>query len=183
MTLNTITQAVSSIVASAREEAASAAARNYGAERDYAKVLNDHFATLSVAWFTVEHNAKGAEAELVHAEKRAYFKALNDKHPDGKYPNTSVPWARVRKYAQEELELAFGTGDSDSDTDSDTEAEGSDKARHTKSLTLRYVDELTTLFKAGKRAERDGLIQTKEAQALTHIASALGALGIDISQL
>jgi hypothetical protein len=179
MTINQIVAAVSNIVASAREEAASAAARNYGAERNYAKVLNEHFETLSVAWFTVEHNAKGAEAELVHAEKRAYFKALNDKHPDGKYPNTSVPWARVRKYAQEELDVAFGT----EEAASDTEAEGSDKARHTKSLTLRYVDELTTLYKAGKRAERDGIIQTKEAEALVHIASGLGALGIDIAQL
>lgn len=180
--MNTVTQATVSVnVEAAREEAASAAARNYGAERNYAKVLNEAFAGLTIAWFEVEHNAKGAEAELVHAEKRAYFKALNDKHPDGKYPNTSVPWARVRKYAQEELNLAFGSADSDSD--SDTETEGSDNARHTRSLTLRYTEELSACYKAGKRAERDGIIQTKEAQALTHIASALGALGIDISQL
>jgi hypothetical protein len=180
--MNTVTQAtVSTIVESAREEAASAAARNYGAERNYAKVLNEHFDTLSVAWFTVEHNAKGAEAELVHAEKRAYFKALNDKHPDGKYPNTSVPWARVRKYAQEELELAFGTGDSDSATD--TETEGSGNARHTRSLTLRLTEDVSSCYKACKRAERDGVIQAKESQVMIHLASALNALGIDISQL
>jgi hypothetical protein len=180
--MNTITQATVSInVEAARNEAASAAARNYGAERDYAKVLNEAFAGLTIAWFEIEHNAKGAEAELVHAEKRAYFKALNDKHPDGKYPNTSVPWARVRKYAQEELELAFGTGDSDSATD--TETEGSGNARHTRSLTLRLTEDLSGCYKACKRAERDGVIQTKEAQVLIHIASALNALGIDISQL
>jgi hypothetical protein len=181
MSINQIVAAVSSIVAEAREQAAEAAGRSYGAEREYAKALNEHFDTLSVAWFTIEHNAKGAEAELVHAEKRAYFKALNDKHPTGKYPNPSVPFARVRKYAQEELAIAFGTNEAEAD--SDTETEGSGNARHTKSLTLRYVDELTTLYKAGKRAERDGLIQTKEAEALVHIASALGALGIDIAQL
>jgi hypothetical protein len=180
--MNTITQATVSInVEAARNEAASAAARNYGAERDYAKVLNEAFAGLTIAWFEIEHNAKGAEAELVHAEKRAYFKALNDKHPDGKYPNTSVPWARVRKYAQEELELAFGTGDSDSATD--TETEGSGNARHTRSLTLRLTEDVSSCYKACKRAERDGVIQAKESQVMIHLASALNALGIDISQL
>lgn len=179
---NTITQSVVSVnVSAAREQAAEAAGRSYGAEREYAKVLNEHFAGLSVAWFEIEHNAKGAEAELVHSEKRAYFKALNEKHPLGKYPNPSVPFARVRKYAQEELKLAFGSAEGDTDTD--TEAEGSGNARHTRSLTLRLTEELSGCYKAGKRAERDGLIQSKEAQALVHIASALGALGIDIAQL
>jgi hypothetical protein len=179
MSINQIVAAVSSIVAVAREQAAEAAGRSYGAEREYAKALNEHFDTLSVAWFTIEHNAKGAEAELVHAEKRAYFKALNDKHPTGKYPNPSVPFARVRKYAQEELAIAFGTDEAEADT----EAEGSGNARHTRSLTLRLTEDLSGCYKAGKRAERDGLIQTKEAEALVHIASALGALGIDIAQL
>jgi len=179
MSINQIVSAVSSIVAEAREQAAEAAGRSYGAEREYAKALNEHFDTLSVAWFTIEHNAKGAEAELVHAEKRAYFKALNDKHPTGKYPNPSVPFARVRKYAQEELAIAFGTDEAEADT----EAEGSGNARHTRSLTLRLTEDLSGCYKAGKRAERDGLIQTKEAEALVHIASALGALGIDIAQL
>jgi hypothetical protein len=180
--MNTITQSVVSVnVEAARIEAASAQVRGYGAIREYSLTLNEHFDGLSVAWFTIEHNAKGAEAEMIHAEKRAFFKVLHEKHPKGKYPNPSTVWARVRQAGQEELELAFGGGEAEAD--SATEAEGSDKARHTKSLTLRYVDELTTLFKAGKRAERDGIIQTKEAEALVHIASGLGALGIDISQL
>lgn len=178
---NTITQSVVSVnVSAAREQAAEAAGRSYGAEREYAKVLNEHFAGLSVAWFEIEHNAKGAEAELVHSEKRAYFKALNEKHPTGKYPNPSVPFARVRKYAAEELKAAFET---EGDTASDTEAEGSGNARHTRSLTLRLTEDLSGCYKAGKRAERDGLIQSKEAEALVHIASALAALGLDISQL
>jgi hypothetical protein len=177
---NTITQSVVSVnVSVAREQAAEAAGRSYGAEREYAKVLNEHFAGLTVAWFEIEHNAKGAEAEQVHAEKRAYFKALNEKHPTGKYPNPSVPFARVRKYAQEELALAFGSAEADSDT----EAEGSGNARHTRSLTLRLTEDLSGCYKAGKRAERDGVIQSKEAEALVHIASALAALGLDISQL
>jgi hypothetical protein len=183
-TMNTITQSVVSVnVAAAREEAAGAAVRGYGAIREYSITLNEAFAGLSVAWFTIEHTAKGAEAELIHAEKRAFFKALNDKHPKGKYPNPSTIWARVRKSGQEELALAFGSAEADGAEGADTEAEGSGNARHAKSLTLRYIDELTTLYKAGRRAERDGVITSKEAQAHVHIASALGALGIDIAQI
>ena len=183
MSINHITAAVADVIARARESAAEAAGRSYGAERAYAKALNDAFGELSVAWFTVEHNAKGAEADIVHAEKAAYFKALHAKHPAGKYPNPSVPWARVRKYAQEELKAAFGGADDES---GESGGEGSGEsvgAKHSRSLTLRYTEELTALFKAGRRAEKEGVIQSKEAQALVHISSALGALGIDISAL
>lgn len=180
--MNTITQSVVSVnVVAAREEAAGAAVRGYGAIREYSVTLNEAFEGLSVAWFTIEHTAKGAEAELIHAEKRAFFKALNEKHPSGKYPNPSTIWARVRKAGQEELAIAFGSAEAEGAAD--TEADGSGNARHTRSLTLRYTEELSALYKAGKRAERDGVITSKEAQVHVHISSALGALGIDISQL
>ena len=184
MTINHVTAAVVELVSRAREQAAEAAGRSYGAERAYAKALNDAFGELSVAWFTVEHNAKGAEAEMIHAEKALYFKALHAKHPAGKYPNPSVPWARVRKYAQEELKAAFGGTDADEGEAGEGEAASeSVGAKHSRSLTLRYTEELSALFKAGRRAEKEGTIQKKEAAALVCIASALGELGIDIASL
>ena len=184
MTINQIVSAVSDIVARAREAAAEAAGRSYGAEREYAKALNEQFADLSLTWFTVEHNAKGAEAELIHAEKSLYFKALHAKHPAGKYPNPSVPWARVRKYAQEEIVAAFTAAEGAEGIEA-AEGEQGEKvgARHNKSLTLRFTDELTTLYKAGRRAEKEGVIQKRESGALNYIAAALGELGIDISAL
>lgn len=179
MTINQIVGAVKDLVQAAREQAAEAAGRSYGAEREYAKALN---AALPEGWYTVEHSDKGAEAELVHAEKKLYFKALHEKHPAGKYPNTSVPWARVRKYAQEEAEgvseSAKGGGEGDG------EGEGGDVgARHTRSLTLRMTEELTTLFKAGRKAEKEGVIQAREAAALVQIGNALQALGLDLATL
>lgn len=180
MTINQIVGAVSSLVAQAREQAAEAAGRSYGAEREYAKALN---AALPEGWYTVEHSDKGAEAEMVHAEKKLYFKALHEKHPAGKYPNTSVPWARVRKYAQEEAEGVTesakgggGAGDGEGE-------EGDVSARHTRSLTLRFVQELTLLFNAGRRTEKEGLINPREAEALTHIGAALQAMGVDLASL
>jgi len=181
MTINQIVGAVSSLVAAAREQAAEAAGRSYGAEREYAKALNDAFGDLSIAWFTVEHNAKGAEADLVHAEKALYFKALHAKHPSGKYPNPSVPWARVRKYAQEELKAAFDTNEGEG---GEGEGEGdSVGAKHTRSLSLRMTEELTLIWKAGRKAEKDGTIQTREAAALVQVGNALQALGLDLASL
>jgi hypothetical protein len=181
MTINQIVSAVSNLVVAAREQAAEAAGRSYGAEREYAKALNDEFGGLSVAWFTVEHNAKGAEAELVHAEKALYFKALHAKHPAGKYPNPSVPWARVRKYAQEELKAAFDTPEGEGGAN---EGEGdSVGAKHTRSLSLRMTEELTLIWKAGRKAEKDGTIQTREAAALLQVGNALQALGLDLASL
>jgi len=181
MTINQIVSAVSSLVAAAREQAAEAAGRSYGAEREYAKALNDAFGDLSIAWFTVEHNAKGAEADLVHAEKALYFKALHAKHPSGKYPNPSVPWARVRKYAQEELKAAFYTNEGEG---GEGEGEGdSVGAKHTRSLSLRMTEELTLIWKAGRKAEKDGTIQTREAACLVKIGEGLQALGLDLASL
>jgi hypothetical protein len=178
MTINQIVGAVKDLVQAARDQAAEAAGRSYGAEREYAKALN---AALPEGWYTVEHSDKGAEAELVHAEKKLYFKALHEKHPAGKYPNTSVPWARVRKYAQEEAE---GVTESAGSEGGEGEGEGGDVgARHTRSLTLRMTEELTTLFKAGRKAEKDGTIQTREAMALVQIGNALQELGLDLATL
>ena len=182
MSINQIVKAVSNLVAIAREQAAEAAGRSYGAEREYAKALNDEFASLSISWFTVEHNAKGAEAELVHAEKALYFKALHAKHPSGKYPNPSVPWARVRKYAQEELKAAFDAPSNEGEGGNEGEGD-SVGAKHTRSLTLRYTEELTLLWKAGRKAEKEGVIQKREAESLLHIGNALSALGLDLATL
>ncbi len=179
MTINQIVGAVKDLVQAARDQAAEAAGRSYGAEREYAKALN---AALPEGWYTVEHSDKGAEAELVHAEKKLYFKALHEKHPAGKYPNTSVPWARVRKYAQEEAEGTTGSAGGEGGA-GDSEGEGDVGARHTRSLTLRMTEELTTLWKAGRKAEKDGTIQSREADALVQIGNALQALGLDLATL
>ncbi len=180
MTINQVVSAVSDIVKAAREAAASAASRTYGAEREYSIALNS---ALPEGWYKVEHKDTGAVAELVHAEKKLYFKALHDKHPAGKYPNPSVPWGRVRKYAQEEAtgvtesaNEGGGAGDGDGE-------EGDVNARHTRSLTLRMTEELTTLWKAGRKAEKDGTIQSREAESLTHIGAALQAMGLDLASL
>ena len=181
MSINQVISAVSDIVKAARESAAEAAGRSYGAEREYAKALNEG---LFPEWYLVEHSDKGAAADMVHAEKKLYFKALHDKHPAGKYPNPSVPWARVRKYAQEEVEGVTESAKGGEGGAGDGEGEGGDvSARHTRSLTLRFTEELTLLWKAGRREEKDGTIHTRDAACLVKIGEGLQALGLDLSTL
>ena len=145
---------------------ADAVVRAYGAERSYAEAL---CSALPAEWYLVEHHDKGDDAKLVHAEKKALFKVLND----AKHTNPSTVWARVRKYAQEHVE-----GKPDASTTTDAESDGT--ARHTRSLNLRLIEELSALWKATKRAES---LSDKERNAQTHIASALTSLGVDLATI
>ena len=144
---------------------ADAVVRAYGAERSYAEALCN---VLPAEWYLIEHNQKGDDAKLVHAEKKALFAVLNA----AKHTNPSTVWARVRKYAQEYIE-----GKPDATT---TEGESEGNARHTRSLNLRLIEELSALWKATKRADS---LSDKERNAQTHIASALTALGVDLATI
>lgn len=163
MQTQTITPTKESINA-LRIEVAEAVVRQYGAERRYAAALCE---LLPAEWYFVEHSDTSEAAKPVHAEKRALFevlKAANHKNP-------STVWARVRKYAQEEIEGPAQDGD----------AKQSDaNARHARSLDLRLVEELSALWKACKRAES---LTDKQRQAETYIGSALTAMGIDLSTI
>lgn len=147
-----------------RRDVAEAVVRAYGAERAYGEAL---CGVLPAEWYLVEHNDKSEAAKPVHAEKAELFKVLKA----AKHTNPSTVWARVRKYAQEYIE---GVPEA-----AEGEAEGGD-TKTARSLTLRLVEELTLLHKAGKKAES---LSNKEQDALTYVASALGALGIDLSTL
>ena len=165
--MTTVTTVSSNNVEALRQSVADAVIRAYGAEREYAQALCE---VLPSEWYLVEHKDTGEAAKLVHAEKKALFKVLNG----AKHSNPSTVWARVRKYAQAHIEgepvKSEGEG----------EGEGESKvgARHNRSLNLRLIEELSTLFKACKNAES---LSDKEAAAHTYITSALSALGVDVS--
>jgi hypothetical protein len=152
-----------------RNNVAEAVVRAYGAERDYAIKVCE---VLPFAWYLVEHNDKGEEAKLVHTEKKELFKVLNA----AKHSNPSTVWARVRKYAQEHMEPKKPTAEGETPT-AETSSVG---ARQNRSLTLRLIEELTTLYKACKNADS---LSDKERQAHTHITSALIAMGIDVATI
>ena len=164
----TVTQVSELSLSDLRNNVAEAVVRAYGAEREYAIKVCEVF---PFPWYLVEHNDKGDEAKLVHAEKKELFAVLNK----AKHSNPSTVWARVRKYAQEHMEPK--TPDADgviAPTDAPV------GARQNRSLTLRLVEELTTLYKATKNADS---LSDKERQAQTHITSALIAMGVDVATI
>ena len=157
----TVTQITEATVETLRTEVAEATGRAYGAERAYGVKL---CSVLPEFWYRVEHQDKGDDAKKVHAEKKALFTELKKVE----HTNPSTVWARVRKYAQEHIE---GTPEkTEGSTDSSV------GARHNRSLNLRLIEELSTLFKACKNAES---LSDREQDAQTYITSALTALGVD----
>ena len=161
----TITQVSTVSLEALRQGVADAVKRAYGAERDYAHKLCE---VLPVEWYLVEHNDKGEDAKQVHAEKKALFKALNE----AEHTNPSTVWARVRKYAQEHIEGVPEKIEGETDT--------SVGARQNRSLNLRLIEELSTLYKACKNAES---LSDTERQAHTHITSALLALNVNVNTI
>jgi len=160
-----VSPAAESVIETLRTNVAEANVRAYGAEREYGIAL---CSVLPVEWYLVEHKDTSEQAKLVHAEKKALFDVLKKAN----HTNPSTVWARVRKYAQAHIE-----GDAKPAAEGEGESNG---AQPNRSLTLRFVEELTLLFKAGRRAES---MSDKERAAHTYIGSALGALGIDLSTL
>lgn len=159
-----VSPAAESAIETLRNNVAEANVRAYGAEREYGIAL---CSVLPAEWYLVEHKDTSDNAKIVHAEKKALFEVLKKAN----HTNPSTVWARVRKYAQEHVE---GVPEQ---KEGEAESAG---AQPNRSLTLRFVEELTLLYKAGKRADS---MSDKERAAHTYIASALGALGIDIGSL
>ena len=165
----TITQATEPTVEALRTEVAEATGRAYGAERAYGIKL---CSVLPAFWYKVEHQDKGEDAKKVHAEKKALFTELKKVN----HSNPSTIWARVRKYGQEHAEPKTETPEG-----ATPEATASSVgARQNRSLTLRLIEELTTLYKATKNAQS---LSDKERDCQTHIASALTAMGIDLTTI
>lgn len=155
-----------STIETLRSNVAEANVRAYGAEREYGIAL---CSVLPAEWYLIEHKDTSEQAKLVHAEKKALFDVLKKAN----HTNPSTVWARVRKYAQEHIE-------GEAKPVAEDAAAESNGAQPNRSLTLRFVEELTLLFKAGRRAES---MSDKERAAHTYIGSALGALGIDLATL
>ena len=152
-----------------RHAVAESVASSYGAMRKYAEAL---CSALPAEWYLVEHSDTSDNAKPVHAEKKALFAELKK----AQHSNPSTIWARVRKYAQEYVE---GVPEAAEGGAGDGEGESVGK-RETRSFGRRCIDELTLLYKAGRRTEG---LSTKEQEALAKIGGALIALGLDLGNL
>lgn len=132
--------------------------RQYGAVKVYAVALCGF---LPEGWHEVEHTDVSEEAKptLIEAQK------FRDSLRKAGHKNPSVMWTRVRAEGR-----AHAVGVSE-----DTKGK-----KATRSFQLRLIEDLTALYRAGKREES---LSTQQQQAMTHMASALTAMGVDLSAI
>lgn len=156
-------------IVAARQAELQAVESGYGARIQYAQALVDNSG--DVLWFT-----DGVKMpELIEAEKAEYYKGLKAI----KYSNPSNAWKMVKKYA---LEYAMQIGlveKPKAENGEGSEGKSSGDARHTRSFSLRVIEDVGGIFKTGRRLEKEGTLTEKEKQCLAHLGSALAALGID----
>ena len=153
-----------------RKGVAEAVKRAYGAERDYAVALN---ALFTFEWFDIEANDTTEAAKPVHAEKKALYGELKA----AAHSNPSTVWARIRKYGREERHgkpAEGGEGNAEG-------GEGEGGAGNTpRDAVTRNVEELIALYKFNAKQES---LPAKVTEAQKFIASALMALGVDLSMV
>ncbi len=147
-------------IVSLRAAVGDALKRQYGATREYAVALCEW---LPAEWYEVEHNSLREEDKPVLAEAKAFRAALKAVG----HSNPSVMWTRVREEGRRHVHGA----------PAEEESKG---AKPQRSFQLRLVEDLTALFKAGKREES---LSTQQQNAMTGIVSALSALGVDVATL
>lgn len=147
------------VIVALRNAVGDALKRQYGATREYAVALCNF---LPAEWYEVEHNSLKEEDKPVLAEAKAFRAALKA----AGHSNPSVMWTRVRAEGKAHM---HGPAE-----------ESATGPKPQRSFQLRLVEELTALFKAGKREES---LSDQQQNAMTGIVSALSALGVDVSTL
>jgi hypothetical protein len=149
-------------VESLRIGVAEAVKRAYGAERAYAKGLNQIFA---FDWFVFEASDTSDDAKTVKVEKTLLYTELKA----AEHTNPSTVWARIRKYGAEDR---YGKPED--------EGEGEGEGSTQRDVTTRNVEELIDLYKFNKRQDS---LPEKVRQANDAIVIALKCLGVDVSMV
>ena len=140
----------------------------YGANVEYAKLLNQKWA---FDWFDLKHNDSSDEGKSVKGEGDRFRKGIKQWHS-----NPSVAWKQIRDHARTARYGAPVVGAEGSEV----VAEGSDNAKHNRSPELRNIEELTVLFKFNRRQES---LSENLANCQRNIIKALESMGVDIGMI
>jgi hypothetical protein len=150
-------------IESLRIGVAEAVKRAYGAERAYAKGLNQIFA---FDWFMFEASDTSDDAKTVKVEKTLLYTELKA----AEHTNPSTVWARIRKYGAEDRYPGKPR----------TKAKAKARGSTQRDVVTRNVDELIDLYKFNKRQDS---LPEKVRQANDAIVIALKCLGVDVSMV
>ena len=166
-----ITTPTLSAIAVLRARAVESESTVYGARREYAKGING---LSDIAWYRDGVQLPKAIVE----EKAEYYKALKAIG----YSNPSNAWKMVKQYAFEAAK-AEGLFGEVAETEGEGEGEGkASETRETRSLTLRMVEELSTLHKAAMKIKNSKPEEytDKVRAAHGHVVQALKSMGVDV---
>lgn len=153
--------AIDNEIATLTEMIAEHQIKGYGLNVRLGKALNTKF---DFAWYELSGTDTSDAGKLVRAERKQFTERLKAKD----HPNPSQSWIRVRDAARIERE------------GKPAPEQGQSGASHTRSPKLRFIEELSALYKFGHR--QDDLADDCR-KALTKIASALIDLGVDIGMI
>ena len=167
--------AIEELLAPKRNAVAEAQSVVYGAERDLAIAYNTVF---PFDWFDIEYREVSDNAKVLAPEKKKLFEVLNAKG----HTNPSTVWARIRKYGHEERypHIDEPKLDSEGNPIADELEQGESATSRERSPKLRFIEELSALYKFGMRQEN---LANDVQEAHKHIVLALSALGVDVNLL
>ena len=138
-------EAVLQLQADAIIEAGLAIATGHGtvgsAERRYASLMTQTFP----GWHLIAHDDKTNEGKIVGVAKQKLFEQLKA----AKHTTPRTVWARVRKYAAEEL----GSAEGNEGEGNEGEGEGNEGDTKKREIRTRLHEELAKLVKAIEREE------------------------------
>ena len=173
-------EAPQDVLADLRNNAVLSEVANYGARRNYAAGINRIADATLAAWF--EDGAP--EHAAVAAEKKRYYKELKAIG----YSNPSNAWKMVKLYAREDAQKLGLWGMSVPEpaaegTEGANEGASEGNTRHTRSLDLRALEDITGLYKAYKREFEKGLTAKQNTVYLKLAGILTTDFGVDLGQI
>jgi hypothetical protein len=162
------TYTIDQLIDNARAKVIGQYESTYGANVEYAQLLNEKWA---FDWFDIKHNDTSDEGKAVKGEGDKFRKGIK-----GWHSNPSVAWKQVRDHARTDR---YGKAVVEG-ADSETETESSGDAKHNRSPELRNLEELVTLYKFNRRQES---LSPKLQKVQSHISSALIEMGVDLNMI
>ena len=157
------------------KEMIDASKQAYGSHIKIAAKYNN---LMPFAWFDMSPTEKSENAKVLKEHKRELYAAFKE----AGHSNPSVPFKRICDYGRN---LANGLAPSGKTTidgqpvEQVDESDGAGPA--TRSIMPRYVEELTTLWKAADKIGND--LPAKVAAAQKDVEAALKKLGLDVANI
>ena len=162
---------IDALIATARQNAVDAQASTYGANVEYASLLNTK---CEFDWFELKHTDSSDEGKAVRKEKELFFEGLKAIA----HSNPSKVWKDVRDYGRENR-YGKPVADTAEGGEGEGELEGGD-ASHNRSPELRNLEELLVLYKFNRRQEG---LSDKMSKVQLKIGEALQEMGVDLHMI